>query len=71
MNKIMRFILDIISIFALGIITIVDIINLLTSFDELNEYYKGGSFISIIILSYVIFVLGKDVGKILELDNKE
>ena len=71
MNKIMRFILDIISIFVLGIVTIVDIINLLTSFDELNEYYKGGSFISIIILSYVIFVLGKDVSKILELDNKE
>ena len=67
--KIIRFILDLISIIAFGIMDIVYCISVLVDCNELTFMNGLGVFALGIVLTYVIILLGKDIANILDLNN--
>ena len=67
--KIIRFILDLISIIAFGIMDIVYCISVLVGCGELTFMNGLGVFALGVVLTYAIILLGRDIANILDLNN--
>lgn len=69
--KIFRFVLDLVSIIALGVVDITFIISMLIGYHISRPIDVIGMICACIIITYTIILLGKDVSNILELRNED
>lgn len=67
--KVIRFILDLISIIVFGIMDVLYCIVVLIGYENITFMNGLGVFASGILLTYVIILLGKDIASILDLKN--
>ena len=67
--KVVRFILDLVSIIAFGIMDVLYCIVVLIGYENITFMNGLGVFALGVILTYAIILLGKDIGNILDLKN--
>lgn len=67
--KVVRFILDLVSIITFGIMDVLYCIVVLIGYENITFMNGLGVFALGVILTYAIILLGKDIGNILDLKN--